>query len=61
MGWMRGKIYRQLPRGWINLLAYWSKRLEFNFLKIPPEDILRDAVLCPAHARALGSQFKDFR
>ena len=50
-----------MPRGWINLLAYWSKHPEPNFLQIPLENMLRDAVLCPEHARALESQLKDFR
>jgi hypothetical protein len=50
-----------MPRGWIYLLTYWSKHPESNFLQIPPEHIVRDAVLCPEHARALESQLKDFR
>jgi hypothetical protein len=50
-----------MPKGWINLLTYWSKRPEPNFLQIPPQDIWRDAVLCPEHARALQSHLKDFR
>jgi hypothetical protein len=50
-----------MPRGWINLLAYWSKHPESNFLQIPPENILRDSILCPEHVRALESQLKDFR
>jgi hypothetical protein len=48
-----------MPRGWTNLLSYWSKRPELNFLNIPPQDMLRDAVLCPEHARALEFQLRD--
>jgi hypothetical protein len=62
MEWMRAaKFTGNMPSGWINLLAYWSMIPEMNFLQIPPEDILRDGVLCPEHARALESQLKDFR
>jgi hypothetical protein len=50
-----------MPRGWINLLAYWSKRPEMNFSTIPPQNVVRDGVLCPEHAGALESQLKDFR
>jgi hypothetical protein len=50
-----------MPRGWLNLLAYWSKRPEPNFLQIPPRNVLRDGVLCPEHSRSLESQLKDFR
>jgi hypothetical protein len=50
-----------MPRGWTNLLTYWSKRPESNLLQIPPEDMLRDGVLCPEHARALESQLKNLR
>jgi hypothetical protein len=53
------KFQGDMPRGWINLLAYWSKCPELNFLKIPPQDVLRDGVLCPEHARALESHLKD--
>jgi hypothetical protein len=48
-----------MPRGWINLLAYWSKRPELNFLTIPPQDVSRDGVLCPQHAGVFESQLKD--
>jgi hypothetical protein len=61
MGWVRGKIQRQYAERWTNLLTYWSKHPESNFLQISPEDIMRDGVLCPAHGRALESQLKDFR
>jgi hypothetical protein len=50
-----------MPRGWINLLAYWSKRPEMNFLKIPSQNVVRDGVLCPEHARAIQCQLKHFR
>jgi len=50
-----------MPRGWTNLLTYWSKRPEMNFSTIPPRNVVRDGVLCPEHARALESQLKDFR
>ena len=43
----------------MSLLAYWSKRPELNFLRIPPQDVSRDAVLCPEHAGVLESQLKD--
>jgi hypothetical protein len=49
-----------MPKGWINLLAYWSKRPELNFLQIPSQNVVRDGVLCPEHARALESQLRDF-
>ena len=48
-----------MPKGWTNLLVYWSKRPELNFLTIPPQDMLRDAVLCPEHACALECHLKD--
>jgi hypothetical protein len=50
-----------MPRDWTNLLAYWSQHPESNFLQIPAENISRDRVLCPDHARVLESQLKDFR
>ena len=48
-----------LPRGWVFLIAYWSKKPFTNFMDIPPKDIYRDAVLCPEHARELESHLKD--
>ena len=48
-----------MPRGWVNLLVYWSKRPELHFLKIPPQDVWSDGVLCPEHARVLESQLFD--
>ena len=48
-----------MPKGWTNLLVYWSKRPELNFLAIPPQDMLRDAVLCPEHACVLECHLKD--
>ena len=53
------KFSGDMPRGWINLLAYWSRQPELNFLNISPRDMVRDAVLCPEHARALKSLLKD--
>jgi hypothetical protein len=48
-----------MPTGWINLLAYWSKRPEMNFSKIPSQDVVRDGVLCPKHTRALEAELKN--
>ena len=48
-----------MPNGWIYLMTYWSKQPEQTFLKIPPQDVSRDGVLCPEHARALESQLKE--
>jgi hypothetical protein len=48
-----------MPKGWTFLLTYWSKRPEPNISKIPPQDMPRDCVLCPEHARTLESQLKD--
>ncbi|MBO1024097.1 hypothetical protein IPU75_05170 [Ochrobactrum sp. SD129] len=38
--------------GWSKLLLYKGKT-QLNFVKIPPKDMARDAVLCPEHAHYL--------
>jgi hypothetical protein len=48
-----------MPKGWINLFAYWSPRAELAFWTIAPQHVLRDAVLCPEHTRALECQLKE--
>jgi hypothetical protein len=46
------------PRGWINLLTYWSPKPAHN-LKAMLRHCQRDAVLCPEHSRALEGLLKD--
>ena len=46
-----------MSRGWIN---HWSKHPEPNFLQIPPEDLLRDAVLCRSTRAPWSSTSRNF-
>jgi hypothetical protein len=48
-----------LPKSWSNLVLYWSP-MPGALDAIPPENWLRDAVLCPTHTQALdGRLLKD--
>jgi hypothetical protein len=48
-----------LPKGWTVLLMFWSGKPVVNIWDdVPPSDMLRDAVLCPEHTRALDGQLK---
>ena len=47
-----------MSRGWIN---HWSKHPEPNFLQIPPEDLLRDAVSCRSTRAPWEFHLKEFR
>jgi hypothetical protein len=47
-----------MPKGWVFLLTYWSKRPILDFSD-PNQPTMRDAVLCPEHVQALESQLKD--
>jgi hypothetical protein len=47
------------PEGWAWLILYRSGRPHLNFLDIPSKDVLRDAALCPTHARQLERRVKD--
>jgi len=50
----------EMPRGWSFMLLYWSKWPSLEFWDIPPNDGLRDAVLCPEHTKQLdGNLLKD--
>jgi hypothetical protein len=47
-----------MPPGWVWLLAYWAKRPSVD-LADPEAKWMRDAALCPAHARDLDLQLKE--
>jgi hypothetical protein len=51
-------ISGDLPKGWVNLLVYWSPQPKEKFLSIPAKNVYRDAVLCPAHADNFEQQLK---
>jgi hypothetical protein len=51
--------HHNLPKGWTFLLAFWSAHPVVNIWDdVPPQDMLRDAVLCPEHTNALDRQLK---
>jgi hypothetical protein len=50
---------RILPEDWAILTLYRSKRPILNFLGVPAEGLLCDAVLCPEHTKQLHDQLKD--
>jgi hypothetical protein len=43
-----------MPKGWVWLLAYWAAEPQI-VLDVPS---MRDAALCPTHARTLDAQLK---
>jgi hypothetical protein len=49
---------KYLPKGWTFMLVFWSAHPVLNFLDVPRNDMLRDAVLCPEHTNALDRQLK---
>jgi len=50
---------RNMPKGWVWLLTYWSRKPELLFMKIPARDMSRDTVLCPQHAFMLERQLRE--
>ena len=50
-----------MPRGWVSLTTYWAPQPIMNFMDIPPQDVKRDAVLCPLHTAALETFLKALR
>jgi hypothetical protein len=48
-----------MPKGWTWLWMFWSKQPQPNINKIPPQDMLRDAALCPEHTMELDLKLKD--
>jgi hypothetical protein len=50
----------EMPPEWVWFDAYWAKRPADCFLDIPRQHTMRDAALCPEHARALDTQLKEF-
>jgi hypothetical protein len=48
-----------MPRGWTNLLMFWSPGPALNFFNVHPGDWLRDTALCPQHTRLMNSQLKE--
>jgi hypothetical protein len=61
MGWTRGEIWGGYAEGMDKPAGVLVEASRVEFLQIPPENILRDSILCPEHVRALESQLKDFR
>lgn len=47
-----------MPKGWVALLTYWSKRPVANPFDVPHKDMPRDCSLCPEHAAALEALLK---
>lgn len=47
------------PPGWCNLLTYNTPQPVLDFREIPSGAMMRDAVLCPDHVRALEENLKD--
>ncbi len=54
----RAKFIGDAPEGWTWIWAYRAKQPSANFLDIPDQDVMRDCVLCPEHARTLDAQLK---
>ncbi len=54
----RAKFIGDMPEGWTWIWAYRAKKPTANFLDVPDQDVMRDCVLCPEHARTLNAQLK---
>lgn len=51
------KLY--LPEGWTALILFWAPEVPKNIMRdVPPENMFRDAVLCPQHTAMLQLQLK---
>jgi hypothetical protein len=50
--------WQYLPKGWTILLVFRAKKPVEYIWDVPPSDMQRDAVLCPAHTAALERQLK---
>jgi len=48
-----------MPKGWVWLLAYWSKQPKVTMDLSPDTEWVRDTALCPAHAVELDMMLKD--
>jgi hypothetical protein len=51
-------FHGDMPHGWRWMLAYWSAQPQWRFDRIAKENMQRDCVLCPRHARVMDGELK---